>query len=159
MSVQMTLPHGAKIVEAITPQAGGAITGDYVCLKNYHCCTIIVSVAQANVAPMAITIEQATTVAAAGTIPITQTIPIWANETCATTDTLVRAADAVGFTTSAAQLNKIIVFKVDASHLDATFDCLTVITAASDATNITSAIYILEPSRYSSSTPPSAVID
>lgn len=159
MSVQFTLPEGGKIVQALEPQAGAAVTGDYVSLKNYHSCYVIVQVTQAAANTMAITIEQATGVGAGGTIPITQTVPIWANEDCATSDTLVRQPNAVGFTTSAAQLHKVIVFKIDADHLDATFDCITVITAASNATNITSAIYVLIPSRYADATPPSAIID
>lgn len=159
MSVQFTLPEGAKIVEGITPGAGAALTGDYVSLKNYHCAYVILHVNQVAVNTIAISVNQATTVAGAGTIPITQVVPIWANETCATTDALVRQADAVNFTTSAAQLHKIVVFKVDAEKLDATFDCIAVLTGASDATNITGVTYILMPSRYAQSTPPSAIID
>ena len=159
MSVQFTLPEHGKIVEAITPQAGAAITADYVSLKNYHCCFVIVHINQANAAQVAITIEQATAVLPAGSIAITQAVPIWVNAACTVTDTLVAQADAVAFTTDAGVEQKVIVFKVDASHLDLTFDCITVITAASNAANITSAMYVMIPSRYADATPPSAILD
>jgi len=153
------LPENAKLVEALTPQAGGAITGDYVSMKGYHRCFVIVHIAQAHVAPVAITLEKATAVAGTGHVAITSAVPIWANEDCAATDTLVRQADAVAFTTSAAQKHKMIVFEVDPAAQGETFDCLTVITAGSDVTNITSAIYVLVPARYSQATPPTAITD
>ena len=98
----LCLPENFKIVEALKPQAGAALTGDYVSLKNVLMAWVIVHVNQANAATMAITLEKATTVAAAGTTAITTVVPIWANEDCVTSDTLVRQTDAVGFTTSAA---------------------------------------------------------
>ena len=152
------LPETTKIVEAITPQAGAAITGDYVSLKNVHMAYVIVHIAQAAVNTVAITIEQATNVAMAGTTAITVAVPIWANEDCATSDTLVRQTDAVSFTTSAAQKHKVIVFQVDPATLAAGFDCIGVKTGASDGTNLTSAIYVLLE-RYQADQPPSAIID
>jgi len=155
-----TLPSSAKIVEAITPQAGAAITGDYVSLKNAHEAYVIVHINQAAANTVAITIEQASDVGGTGHIAITNVIPIWANEDCATTDTQVRQTDAVAFTTSAAQTHKVIVFKIDPSSLSlAAGDCITVITGASAAGNITSALYVLVPLRYSQATPPSAILD
>lgn len=158
--MSFTLPQNAKIVEAITPQAGGAITGDYVCLKNYAKCYAIVHINQANAAPVAITIENATVVAGTDSAAITTTVPIWANEDCATSDTLVAQTAAVGFTTSAAQKHKTIVFEIDPNNLSlANADCITVKTAASNAANITSAIYVLVPGRYNQCTPPTAITD
>jgi|LSQX01.2.fsa_nt_gb hypothetical protein len=151
------LTEQMKIVEAITPQAGGAITGDYISLKNAVKAWVVVHINQANAAVVAITIEQATAVNGAGSTPITNVVPIWANEDCETSDTLVRQTDAVGFTTSAAVKHKVVIFQVDPASLSlADGDCITVKTAASNAANITSAMYFIE-SRYQQETPPSAI--
>lgn len=157
----LTLPEESKIVEAITPQVGAAITGDYVNLKHAHNCFILVHVAQGNAAQMAITVEQATTVAGGGTTAITKVVPIWANEDQATSDTLVRQTDAVSFTLSVATTQKLVIFQVDPQTLNIAdgFDCITVKTAASHADNLTSALYILAPLRIAGATPPSAIID
>ena len=92
-----------------------------------------------------------------GTTAITTVVPIWANEDCVTSDTLVAQTAAVGFTTSAAVKDKIVIFQVDPATLGA-FDCLTVKTGASNAANITSAMYVLAE-RYQQSTPPTAITD
>lgn len=153
-----TLPENCKIVEAIQPQAGAAITGDYVSLKNVHKAWIVVHITQAAVNTVAITIEQATDVAMSSSTAITVAVPIWANQDCAASDLLVRQTDAVSFTTSAAQKHKIIVFQVDPATLAAGFDCIGVKTGVSDATNITQAMYYLQE-RYKADQPPSAIID
>ena len=155
-----SIPQALPLIEAITPQAGDAITGDYISLKNAHRAFVLVHVAQGNAATMAISIQQATDVAGTGTKVITVVVPIWANEDCAASDTLVRQTDAVNFTTSAAVKHKLIVFQIDPETLDMAngFDCITVITGASNAANITSAVYLLEP-RYAQTTPPSAIVD
>jgi len=154
-----TLPEHCKIVEAISPQAGAAITGDYVCLKNVHKAWIIVHITQAQANTVAITIEQATNVAMGSSTAITVGVPIWANQDCVTSDLLVReTTDAVSFTTSAAVKHKVVVFEVDPATLAAGFDCIGVKTGSSHADNITSAIYVLQE-RYAADQPPSAIID
>ena len=155
------LAENAKLVEAITPQAGGAITGDYVSLKYARMAFIVVHVNQAAANTMAITVEQATNVAAGSSKAITNAVPIWAKEDCATSDELVRQSDGVAFTTSAATKHKLIVFQVDPGSLDKAngFDCLTVKTGASNAANITSAFYVLSDYRYQGDAPPSAIVD
>ena len=155
------IPQTMKIVEAITPQAGAAITGDYVSLKNCPRCFVVVHVNQADVAQMTISIEQATAVLPSGSKVITKVVPIWANEDCAASDTLVRQTDAVDFELSAAVKHKVVVFQVDADTLDIAngFDCITVKTGASNAANITSAMYYLSDYAYQQSTPPTAITD
>lgn len=155
----ITFPQECKIVEAIAPQAGGAITGDYVSLKHCGVAYVLVHIDQANAAAVAITIEKATAVAGTGTTAITTAVRIWANEDCATSDTLVAQTAAVSFTTSAAVKHKVVVFEIDLSALEATFDCITVKTAASDVANITSAMYLLFNQRYAKATPPAAITD
>jgi len=161
MAIQFSLPEHAKCVEAITPQAGAAITGDYVSLKTCHKCFIVVHINQANAATVAITVEQATAVAGTGTTAITNVVPIWANEDCAASDTLVAQTAAVSFTTSAAVKHKTIIFEIDPATLNVAsgFDCITVKTGASNAANITSAMYYLTPLRYGQATPPATITD
>lgn len=152
------LPEQFKIVEAITPQAGAAITGDYVSMKNCQKAWVVVHINQANAATVAITIEQATAVDGTGSTAITETVPIWANQDCAASDTLAAQTAAVSFTTSAAVKHKVIVFQIDPATLAIGYDCITVKTGASDAANITSAVYYLQ-SRYPGATPPTAITD
>jgi hypothetical protein len=158
--MKFCLPEQCKIVEAITPQAGAALTGDYVSMKNAHRAFVLVHINQAAANTVAITIEQATSVAAGGSKAITTAVPIWADEDCVTSDALVRQTDAVAFTTSAATKHKLVIFQIDAATLDDAngFDCITVKTGASNAGNITAATYILE-TRYPGATPPSAIVD
>ncbi|GAB6174501.1 hypothetical protein JCM15765_39790 [Paradesulfitobacterium aromaticivorans] len=155
------IPETTKIVEAITPQAGGAITGDYVSLRDAELCFVIVHIDQANAAQVAITIEQAQDVAGTNSKVITNAIPIWANEDCGATDALVQKPEDVDFTTLATIKHKLVIFQIDPAHLDVNngFDCITVKTAASDPTNITAAQYLLADLRYGGNTPPSDIVD
>jgi len=154
------MPEKMKVVEAITPQAGAAITGDYVSLKNIEMAYVVVHVNQAAANTMLISIEQATAVAGTSTKVITVVVPIWANEDCVTSDTLVRQTSAVNFTTSAAVKHKQVIFQIDPATLDManSFDCITVKTGASNASNITSAMYYLVTD-YPQATPPAAITD
>jgi len=161
MTLPVSLPENYKIVEALMPQAGAALTGDYVCLKNAHKCWVLVHINQANATQVAITINQATAVAGTGTTPITVAVPIWVCESCVASDALTReAVDAIAYTTTVGTTHKIIVFEIDPATLNVAggFDCITVITAASNAANITEAEYILAE-RYQQASPPSAIID
>lgn len=146
----MNISERIKIVAAIAPQAGGAITGDYVSLKKAGHVTVLVDINQANAAPVAITIEQATAVAGTGSKPLANAVPVYLVADAATSDAWVRQTDDVEFTTSAALKHKLVAFEIDASALDVAggFDCITVKTAASHADNITTATYILSALRY-----------
>ena len=158
--MEICLPEVTKIVEALTPQVGAGVTGNYVSLKNVHRAFVVVHVGQADVAQMAITIEQAPDVAPTATKAITVVVPIWANEDCVASDTLVRMPDAVNFTLSAVAAHKMVIFQIDPSTLDIAggFDCITVKTGISHADNLTSAMYYL-CERYQQATPPSAILD
>jgi hypothetical protein len=146
----MNLVERTKIVEAITPQAGAAITGDYISMKNANHVTVLVHVNQANAATMAITLEQATAVAGTNSKAIGKEVPIYLVADAAVSDSFVRQTDAVAYTTSDTTKHKIVAFEVDAEDLDIAggFDCLTVKTAASNAANITSAVYVCGKLRY-----------
>ncbi|NCD26858.1 MAG: hypothetical protein EOL86_14905 [Deltaproteobacteria bacterium] len=148
----MNLIEKTKIVAAIPPQAGAAITGDYVSLKNAGHVTVLVDINQANAAPVAITIEQATAVAGTSTKVITNAVPIYLVADAATSDAWVRQTDDVDYTTDATLKHKLVAFEIDAASLDVAggFDCICVKTAASNAANITQASYVLSDLRYGS---------
>ena len=133
-----------KVVDAIEPQAGAAITGKYISLKNIVKVHVVVQIAQAAVNTVAITLEQSTAVAGTGHTAITNVVNIWSNLDTAASDVLVARTAAVNYTTDAGQKNKIIVFEITPDILDDGYDVLNVLTGASDATNITSAHYLCE---------------
>lgn len=151
-----------KLIEAM-PNATDAAgrTGDWVNLKNYALAYVIVNITQGNAATIAISINQASAVAGTGSKVITNTVPIWSNLSTAATDTLVSRTAAVSYTTDAGVANKQVVFQIDPSSLDLAngFDCIAVITGASNVANLTSAQYLLVGPRYGGATPPSAIID
>jgi hypothetical protein len=152
----------AKFVEAMANATDAAgRTGRWVSLKNYALAYIIVNVTQGNAATIAISINQATAVAGTGSKVITNTVPIWSNLSTAATDTLVARTAAVNYTTDAGVANKQVIFQVDPSSLDLAggFDCIAVVTGASNVANLTSAQYLLVGPRYGGATPPSAIID
>lgn len=157
-----TLVEDAKVVSALAPAADAAgRNGAWVSCKNAHKVVVVVHLDQGNAATVALTIEQASAVAGTGAKVITNAVKIWSNLDTAASDTLVRRADAVNYTTDAGVKIKQVVFEIDPASLDVAngFDCIRVSTGASNAANITSAQYFLTPLRYPAATPPSAVAD
>jgi hypothetical protein len=158
----ITLPSSFKIVEILAPatDAGGR-TGAYVSLKNVRRATIVFHVTQAAANTILLTLLQATAVAATGEKAITNAVPIWSNLDEAATDTLVRRTDAKTYTTDAGTKHKCVVFQIDpALCMDVAnaFDCITISTGASSASNLTEARAYLEMD-YEQATPPSAILD
>ncbi|HUV84725.1 MAG TPA: hypothetical protein VMV86_03400 [Methanosarcinales archaeon] len=150
------IPEGLKIVEAIRPQAGAAIEGDYINLKNVEMAWIVIQQTGGAAVGMGCIVNQATADLAALT-PIVNVVPIWANLDTATSDTLVRVTvDAVNYTTDVGLTHKIVVFQIDPAKLSAGYSWLQLHTNVSDALNITSAVYVLKM-KYKSTTPPSVV--
>lgn len=157
------IPEGVMEVNAVRPQAGGAITGDYISLKNVNMAWVVVTIYQDTADQVAITIEQATDVSNSLTDSkaITNVVPIFANEDCASSDAFTRQTDAVSFTTSVADdVIKKVIFQIDPALLDVNndFDCITVKTAASDVTNLTEAHYLCEM-KYKKEVPPTIITD
>lgn len=156
-----TTPQNVKIVEALAPAADAAgRNSDIVSLKNYRKATIIIHITQGNAATVALTPMQATNVAGSGA-KVINAVPIWSNLDTATDDTLVKRTDAANYTTDAAVKNKIVVFQIDASDLDADggFDCIYFSTGASNAANITQGMFLLEEPRYAQASMPSAIVN
>jgi hypothetical protein len=156
-----TLPEEFKIVNALAPAAdAGGRTGAYVSLKGVKTAFVVFHMTQGNAATIALSINQATSIAGGSATPITKVVPIWANLDTAASDALVRATDAVNYTTDAGVKLKQVIFQIDPAMLNQAggFDCIVAITGASNAANITACQYFLE-SRYPQATPPSAVVD
>lgn len=159
MATPRCLAETHKIVEGnALATLGSGLTGAYVSLKNAHKFTAVIHVTQANAGQSAITVNQATAVAGTSTKVIGAVARIWANEDCATSDTLVRQTDAAGFTLSTATKHKIVVIEVSPEALDVAngFDCVSVDIGSSSASNIAETTYYLDE-RYKQATPPTAV--
>jgi hypothetical protein len=109
---------------------------------------------------VALTPNQATAVAGTGAKAI-NAVPIWAISTPRRTTPSREQTDAASYTTDAAVKIKMVMFQIDAAALDVNggFDCITLLTGASNAGNITSAIAILTGARFQQVTPPTAVVD
>lgn len=161
MNLEHLLENG-KIVETINPGVTtSGINGVAVSMKHYRRAIILVSYAQGNAATILMTPQQCTAVAGTGAKALTQNCQIYANEATGTSDAWVKQTDAKNFTSSAALANKLFAFVIDAASLDQanSFDCLRLITGASNAANIISAQIILVQPRYADATPPSARVD
>lgn len=158
----MFIPESLKIVEALEPATDAAgRTSDYVSLKNVQRAWVLVHITQGNAATVALTPEQASAVAGTGHKALANDIPIWANQDCAAGDSLTRQTDDVDFTTSAATKHKLIVFgPIEPASLDVAggFDCLSIVTGASDIANLTAATFLLEM-RHEGVTTPSVIVD
>ena len=153
-----------KVVQACPPAAltSTAGDGDYVSLKNYSRCTIIISVDNGNtVTGGAVTLLQATTVAG-GSEKALAFSKMYADINTAVGDTLVETAVVSNtFTTDTTNASNLLyVIEVQASDLDIDngFDCLR-IDVASMANAVGAVIYVLHGTRYSSPIAISAITD
>ena len=158
MSYPWSLAQNLKIVAAINPSAGAAVTGDYVCLKNAHKCWVLIGSSGGNATAATFGINEATAVAPTAAGASAALFPNWINNSCAVTDTLVKNADAATVTTDGLATPKLIVIEVDPALLTAGYDCIAVTEGASNAANITAAVYLIAE-RYQQATPPSAILD
>jgi len=162
MAYPFSLPQFCKITDALAPATDAAGRSSlYISLKNYHKAFLVVHITQGNAATILLTVNQATAIAGTGTKVLAIAVPIWANLDTVAAEALVKATDAVNYTTDAGVKNKIVVFEIDPARLDVAggFDCINVSTGASNVANITQAMWYLMPSRYNESTPLSARLD
>ena len=152
-----------KIVDAsrgpIT--TNGAITCDYVSLKNVHKAWIVVSLTQGVGHATGIDPTQATTVAGGSVKAITANCIIRANEDTATSDTLAAQTAGITYNVAGDVLKKQVIFEIRPEELDTNggFDCLgCTLDASSQASNFASVLYILQE-RYPQAIPPAAITD
>lgn len=156
-----TTPQNVKIVELLAPATDAAgRNSDILSLKNYRKATIVVHITQGNAATVALTPYQCTDVSGTGA-KVVPAVPIWSNLDTATSDAMVKRTDAANYTTDAAVKNKVVVFQLDSSELDADggFDCFYISTGASNVANITQAMAYLEEPRFAQASLPSAIIN
>ena len=166
------LPQRAKIVQAIAPNHNGAgLVGDWVSLKGYQFCTIILHLGSLTAvdAAGAITVDKATDVAG-NNIATGIVMPhVWRNLDASTVDAnqdmLAKDASAVQttFAVAASQVDKMYAIEIPAAALPDTtrqdYDCIRVNIGTTHVTNFVGAIYILHESRYQSEPMPDAVHD
>lgn len=152
----------AKIVTGCPPAllTGAAGDGDFVSLKGYKKCSIVISILNATtVTGGAVTLLQATSVAGGGAKTLSFSTAL-RNIDCAASDALAAfAVSSDTFTTDATNSKQLLyVIDVDARDLDQAggFDCLRVDVASSVA-SVGSVMYYLHPMRFS--TAPSAITD
>ena len=163
----MAMPQGllvenAKIVMGLPPILPVSASTDWVSMKNYDRCTVIILADNATtVTGSAITMDQATDVSGTGTETLGFT-KMWANIDTGATDTLVETTvTSDTFTTDTTNdKNLMYVIEVKAEDLDfgAAYDCFQVDLATAVA-SIMSVCYVMWNSRYAKATPPSAIID
>ena len=155
MAYPFSLAQNLKITDALAPATDAAgRTSLYVSLKNAHKAYLVVHITQGNAATILLSILQATAIAGTGSKVLANAVPIWANLDTVAAEALVRATDAVNYTTDAGVKNKIVVFEIDPAKLDVAggFDCVAVSTGASNVANITQAMWIIGPTRYNEAT-------
>ena len=170
------LMQAAKIVPAVAPQTGGAVDGDWVSLKGYDRCGILVYIDQNNAATTAITVDRATSVAGANVNAGITMYDWWhitntaiGTDAGTNSDTWTKGAAAASITTSGTGSGASIYYiEVNADDLVAPagafgrkYDCLQLKLGASNAANYITAIYILFPPRYAQAVSPlpSAIVD
>lgn len=163
MAKKFSLIQQMKLVQALEPaaDAAGRTAAVAVTLKNAGIGYVIFHINQGNAATILLTVLQASAVAKTGGKALAIAVPIWVNLDCAATDTWVRAADGVNYTTDAGVKIKQVAFEIDPATLDIVngFDCIYCSTGASNVANITEAQYLLTDLRYQQATPPSAILD
>lgn len=162
LSVNAALHEQAKIVWGMGPKVPSSTTPDYVSLKNYgRCCIIITGLNTTTVTGSAITVKQATAVANTGETALAFDTA-YRNLDVTATDTLESfTVSSNTFTTDATNsINFMYVIDIRPEMLDQAnnYDCIRLGTG--NATNATlNATYILYPARYAKSTPPAAITD
>jgi hypothetical protein len=155
-----SLPQQAQIVNLLKPATDAAgRTSIYFSLKNALKAYILVHIDQGNAATIALNLLQASAVAGTGSKALVGRI--WSNLDTVASDLFTQQADASTYTTDAALKVKQVVFEVDASFLDLanSFTSIAIQTGASNVANLTEAIAIVLPARFSGATMPTALTD
>lgn len=159
MSSQFSLAERLVIAHSLKPAADAAgRTGAYVSLKHAQKAWAVFYVDQANAATIALSLSKATAVAGTGAAAVTELLPISSNADMATSSVQVAQTAAASFTTSAATKVKQVILEIDPGKLGETFDCVALVTGASNAANITSGFVVIEP-KWAGATLPEVMTD
>ena len=166
MSMQLNakLVEQAKFVMGCAPAAltSTAGDGDYVSMKGYRRCTIVLLVLNGStVTGGTITLKQASAVAGTGEKALSFST-MHANTDCAASDTLVATAvSSDTFTTNTTNSKQLMyVMEVTSEMLDTAngFDCIR-IDSTGMANAVGSVLNLLDGARYGAATPPAAITD
>lgn len=161
-SANAKLVEQCKVVTGYGPGTPSTTTADFVCMKGYERCAVIIQALNGStVTGSAITLNQATDVSNSGGKPLAFAYQ-HANIDTAASDTLVETAVTSNtFTTDTTNTKGLLyVIDVPASSLDVAngFDCFAA--KAATAVNTTLSItYVLYPAKYAKATPPTAITD
>lgn len=154
--------EGTKLVSAFDPiDINGGKTGDYVCLKGYQFCSVIVGLGVVA-ATFNITVNKATAVA--GTSATSFSFDAYyLNAATGTSDTFTRTTGASGTIATGATSNQLIRIDIDAVELRSgattDYDCLAVVCSDPSGSAIVCAYYLLGNSRYMDAASPTAITD
>ncbi len=156
-------PNEVKSVQVAAPQIGvpGAVTSDVVCLKNVHKAWIEVNLNPVGGAALLLTPQRCPDVTPSANAVLVTAVPIWVNDDTATSDALVRQADAVNYTTTADANPKKVIFEIDPAELGLTgagvpYDCIRLVTGALPNTDMIQ-INVVCQMRYQSCPPPTVL--
>lgn len=162
MYLNAGLSEQVKIVEGLLGVVPSTSTPDYVSLKNYAKCTVLIFVKNATtVTGSAITLKQATAVAGTSEKALSFTTAKRNIDTAAADQLSDFTVTSDTFTTNSTNSkNLMYVIEVDASQLDVNngFDCLRAGTGDATAATVT-VIYILWGSRFTPNPLPAAITD
>jgi hypothetical protein len=142
------IPEKAVPISGLAPVVGaaGAVTGDYISLKNAQMAWVVIHYNQGDATAITWHVNRATAVAPTGAAALGNVVPIWSNLDCATSNTLVRRTDAVNYASGTGATNKIIVFQIDPASLGSTYDVIAgASTTAIAATSYVSIMYYVLP--------------
>jgi hypothetical protein len=165
--IGFSFPENCQIVEALTPQIGaaGAVTGDYISLKNVQRAWVVIMYNQGDATSITWHVNRSPLVSGVGAVVTTALMPIWSDLDCATSDLMVARTAAVNYASGTGATHKIVIFEVDPTDLGilagVPYDCIAgASTTAVAATSTVSMLYVLEP-RYQSAVinQPSVIVD
>lgn len=162
ISSNSMLIEQAKIVSGFGPAGASTSTSDFVSMKGYdRCCVIISTLNSTTVTGSAVTLNQAVDVANTSGKALAFSTQ-YANVDTGATDTLVETAVTSNtFTTNTTNSKSLMnVIEVRATDLDVAngFDCFAVKLATSANTTHT-VTFILYPAKYAKATPLTAIVD
>jgi hypothetical protein len=167
MSTWVTENMQLVLADAPSDLAAAAVTGDWVSLKNYaHCAIVLLKAAGAVGEAPTITVRQAQDVSGTGAKNLTAVTRVDTKSAADITTigqfTKTTQAAAATYTPAAGNTEAIYVIEFDSDQLDINngFDCIQANIADVGATaQIGALLYILTDCRYAGQFPPSAIVD
>jgi len=164
----MMLPQNAKIVNAFPNQVGGAIAGDWVCVKDFHRAMLIVGITTAaDHTDVTLTVDKATNVAAGNEsagITLDNTWTLVDIPAIPLLDVMTKGAVGAVSVAPAIAANTAHLFVVDINTDELptnlfNFDCLQATMAGGHATQYVSGVWVLYEPRYAQEPQLAAVTD